>query len=384
MNKYNLVFIGVDVDDKCFSGCVMTKNSNRINEFRSKPNLGALVKKIEKLCYDKNLIKICYEAGYLGYSLQRDLNNKGYHCDIVAPSLTPKQPGSKVKTNRIDAKKLTKYYMNDLLTIVTPPSKEDESARDFLRSRKFVVDEVKRKKLHVQSICRRMGLNYREETHNPKADYWTVAHRKWLDKTINKIRDEYLKFNLTLLLNQLEQLESSLKNYNDKVVNLSEDPKYKLSVHALCCFRGIDTLTALTFIFAMGDISRFSHPKKITSYAGLDLIEYSSGDNEYKYCISKMGNKYLRTGAVEACQLVTRAPRISKRLKEKRKGVHPDLIKIADKCMNRLYKKSMKLMFTRKGHNKIKTACARELLCFVWEVLTKVKNGNFILSSPQI
>src|SRR2546430_4599843 len=47
---------------------------------------------------------ICvYEAGPCGYWLYRYLTKKGYDCWVVAPSLIPKKPGDRAKTDRRDA-----------------------------------------------------------------------------------------------------------------------------------------------------------------------------------------------------------------------------------------------------------------------------------------
>jgi hypothetical protein len=65
------------------------------------------------------IIKVAYEASYTGFTLQRDLADKGIHCDVVAPSSIPRQGGKAIKTDRIDAAQLAQFYASDLLTI--PP-----------------------------------------------------------------------------------------------------------------------------------------------------------------------------------------------------------------------------------------------------------------------
>jgi transposase len=182
-----------------------------------------------------------------------------------------------------------------------------------------------------------------------------------------------LKFNLVTLLNQLNHLRSQVESYNSEIERYSQDPFYRRQVKALCAYRGISTLTAMTFITEIGDVRRFSHPKKLSSYAGLDIAEYSSGGREKKFGITKMGNRRIRTAAVEAVQRVYLKPHISKRLRSLREGVPTQFTDIADRCMNRLYKKSRNLFATGKPRNKVKVACARELLCFVWETLTAVE-----------
>ncbi len=49
-----------------------------------------------------------YEAGPCGYGLYRRLVDKGFDCMVCAPSLIPREPGDRVKTDRRDAIKLVR------------------------------------------------------------------------------------------------------------------------------------------------------------------------------------------------------------------------------------------------------------------------------------
>ena len=77
-------------------------------------------------------LKLCYEASYVGFSLQRDLMGRGYHCEVVAPTSIPRRGGKAVKTDRIDATELAQFYANALLTVVAAPDAEVEQDRDLL------------------------------------------------------------------------------------------------------------------------------------------------------------------------------------------------------------------------------------------------------------
>ena len=74
---------------------------------------GRLIKRLKLLPGE---VRCVYEAGVNGFYLQRMLSGKTVHCDIAAPSLTPRQAGNRVKTNRLDARKLTKLYRSGGLT----------------------------------------------------------------------------------------------------------------------------------------------------------------------------------------------------------------------------------------------------------------------------
>ena len=177
---------------------------------------------------------------------------------------------------------------------------------------------------------------------------------------------------MSLLLNQTETIQQQLDLYNEQIEQIAQQDMYKKKVQALICYRGIATLSAMTLITEIGDIRRFGHPSKLTSYSGMDLIEYSSGGKQKRFGMSKMGNRNIRTTVIESCQNVFSIPRINKELKKRRKGVEMKLIGISDRCMKRLYKKSSRLLLRGKIKNKIKAACARELLGFIWESLNEV------------
>ena len=185
-------------------------------------------------------------------------------------------------------------------------------------------------------------------------------------------RTDTLKMNLLLLLSQVESIEQQLDLYDEQISQIAQQEKYRKKVRTLCCYRGISTLSAMTLIAEIGDIRRFGHPSKLTSYSGMDLTEYSSGGKQKRFGMSKMGNGNIRTTVIESCQNVFNIPKISKQLKQRREGTEMNLIEISDRCMRRLYKKSSRMLHKGKPKNKIKVACARELLGFIWESLLEV------------
>ena len=311
--------------------------------------------------------KICYEATYLGFSLCRDLRKNGVNCDVIASSLIPELSGKRQKTDRIDAQKLVQYFATGLLTIIHVPDEVQESDRDLVRTRKFVNDQLKATKLYVKSLCRRHSINPKEED-QLKSNTWNVVYTQYLRKRMVNL-PKSAQFTLETLLFQIEQLEALVKTYEQKIELLAATDRYKKPVEALKCFRGIKTTTAMTLTTEIGDVDRFNHPSKLVSYAGMDLSEYSSGGKERRYSITKLGNPHIRTALVEAAQFAARPPRLSQDLKKRRANADLKTIAIADRCMLRLHKKGSRLLMRNKPGNKVKMACARELLCFVWETL---------------
>jgi len=309
--KQNIIHIGLDVDDTQYHGAAFNKETGEVIDFKCRPTLKGLLQQLDRMArhFKGHEIKLCYEASYIGYCLQRDLVSNGIHCDIVSPSSIPSPRGKAIKTDRIDAGYLAQFYANDLLTIVQPPDEEQEQDRDLLRSRQKVMQQRNHLRKHLQSVLRRSGLHYKAETGNKS--HWTKHHYCWLERTIDGLPGS-LKVNLELLLRQLKALNEVLSDYSQQIEVLARSPRYQPAVLSLTCYKGIKNIFALTIITEIGDIKRFSHPRKLVSWIGMDIREYSSGGKHNRFGITKHGNRYLRTAIVEANQRGYRTARIGK------------------------------------------------------------------------
>ena len=155
--KQNIIYVGLDVDDTQYHGSALDKNTGEVITFKCRPTLKGLLNQLDKLhkCFPKSTFRLCYEASYIGYTLQRDLVAKDNHCDVVAPTSIPSPRGKQVKTDRIDAAQLVQFYANNLLTLVTIPEPEQEQDRDLIRSRQKLLEQQTELRKHIQALLRR-------------------------------------------------------------------------------------------------------------------------------------------------------------------------------------------------------------------------------------
>ena len=118
MNQ-NTIYVAIDVDDVRYHGSALNPTTGERLDFDCRPTLKGLVGQLEKLrgCFGTVQMKLCYEASHVSFSLQRDLNARGYDCAVVAPLSIQRRPGKSVKTDRIDATELAEFYANGLLTV---------------------------------------------------------------------------------------------------------------------------------------------------------------------------------------------------------------------------------------------------------------------------
>jgi transposase len=107
---------------------------------------------LQRLRSRTNAVTIAYEAGPCGYRLHRYLVAKGVTCQVVAPSLIPRKPGDKVKTDRRDAVTLARLLRSGDLTAVYVPSVEDEAIRDLCRARDAARLTMKNAQLRLKAF----------------------------------------------------------------------------------------------------------------------------------------------------------------------------------------------------------------------------------------
>ena len=80
-------------------------------------------------------LHIVYEAGPCGFVLARHFAALGWHREVVAPSMIPRAPGERIKTDRRDTIKLAKFARAGDLVAVRVPELADEAVRDVVRAR---------------------------------------------------------------------------------------------------------------------------------------------------------------------------------------------------------------------------------------------------------
>jgi len=327
-------------------------------------SLKRLARKLERETAGE--IRCCYEAGVCGFSVQRKLHSYSDRivCELIAPSLIPMKSGDRVKTDRRDALKLAELNRANLLTVIQPPTEEQEAVRDVCRAREDVVEDLRRCRHRLQKFLLRQGRIY-----TPGRTLWSDAHRKWLmgmrfeDTWSQQVFDDYML--------AVEQLEQRLDSFNTRLAGIASHKPYEQPVSWLRCFRGIDTVTAVCIVAELYGFERFGSPRELMSYLGLTPSEYSSGDTSRRGGITKAGNSHVRRLLVEAAHHYRHSPRVGTRLRKRREGQPTKVIAIADKAQHRLCLRYRRLKAGGKPANKAVVAVARELVGFVWAAMQR-------------
>ena len=356
----NIAYVGLDVHQDFIVVAMLAEGSERLLDERKIINDRVkLVKYLKKYRRDYEL-RCCYEASGCGYVAYRWLREEGIECEVIAPSLIPKRAGERIKTDRRDAEKLARLFRAGELVSVNIPTEKEEVIRGLVRCRETLKREVIKSRHYVLKFLQAKGLVYRGGSN------WTGKHWNYLRQLKFEGAEDitYRQY-----INLLEYKLTQLKELDRQIEEIAFTDEYRGKVSRLRCLRGIDTLTAMVLISEINDFNRFSRPGELMSYLGLIPSESSSGNVRRQGRITKAGNVRCRRILIEAAWHYQHKPAMSGIIRKRQIGQPLEIVKHCWQAQQRLHKKFWRIAI-RKERNKAVVAVARELVGFIWAIMT--------------
>jgi transposase len=316
----------------------------------------------ERLRREGRPLAACYEAGVSGYDLHRQITALGAACSVIAPALTPRRPGQRVKTDRRDAAKLVRLFRAGELTAIHVLNEDEEAVRDLVRCRDDLRRDVLRWRHRLLKLLARHGRTYLAGRN------WSLAHWRWIREQRFEVPPLARAFEATLFA--LEQALARQAELDKELEALATSEPYREPVAHLQCFRGIGTLSAIILLAEVVDFQRFHRPRALMAYLGLVPGEYSSGDTHRRGALTKAGNSHARRILVEAAWHYRHRPRLGPALADRSQGQPAEIVGEAWRAQQRLHRRYRHLI----GHGKrppvAVVAVARELVGFLWAAMT--------------
>lgn len=365
--KKGITVVGLDAHKESINVAVLLAEAQRPIEWQVSSERGSVRKMVKKVLAlaPGMTVRICYEAGPCGYALQRWIRELEVECMVVAPSLIPRKPGERIKTDRRDARKLAELLRAGLLTEVHPPSEADEAVRDLCRAREDAHEDLVRSRHRLSKLLLRRGRRW---LGGKRA--WGQGHRLWLRSLHFEHPADQVVIEDYLLA--IEHVEERLRTLDAHIEQASQLPAYAEVVGALRCFRGIDTLTAMTLVAELHDFMRFHSARGLMAFLGLVPSEHSSGGKKQRGEITKAGNGHARRLLIEAAWHYRHRPG-AQSLRARRQGQPAHAIALADKAMRRLHRRFTQMLERGKPRPKVAVAIARELTGFIWAAMRQPK-----------
>jgi len=306
-------------------------------------------------------LRLCYEAGPTGFELQRRLVEAGFESQVVAPSLIPRKPGERIKTDRRDAIKLAACLRAGDLTAVYVPDSETEALRDLERARTAAKNAETSCKHQLGKFLLRHGRRFEDGSN------WTLRHMAWIrtQQFEHEAQRRVLRDYLKALGDATERVEQLTKD----IAELIEVSTLAPLVKALQAMRGVATISSVVIAAEIGDLRRFDSAGAFMSFVGLVPSESSSGKRTQRGSITKTGNKHVRRILIEAAWHYYKPARMSRPLRTRNAIVSDEVRRIAWKAQRRLHRKFQHLVFEKgKAPQVAVVAVARELAGFLWAI----------------
>src|SRR5918996_1578738 len=366
MSQSSTLFIGMDVHkDSIAVAYVAQEHGAEVTYLGSiGTRQGDIDQLVRKMQSKANHLIFIYEAGPCGYWLYRYLMKKGYDCWVVAPSLIPKKPGDRVKTDRRDAMQLARLARSGDPTAVYVPKVEDEAIRDLTRAREDAISDLKDTKLRLKAFLLRHDIRYTGRAN------WSPAHRRWLSEVVCPTPAQQIVFQeyvqtVTDQTARLGRLELELHEQGHTW-------RWSPVVEALQALRGVQCTVAVTTVAELGDLTRFENPRQLMNYLGLTPSEYSSGGRRQQGSMTKTGNTHARRALVEGAWAYRYPAKVSRHLQLRLEKLPKAIQAISWKAQVRLCKRYRQLMAKGKHANQVVVAIARELSAFMWAIAKQV------------
>ena len=361
-----ITYVGLDVHKETIAVALAAADKRgEVREYGTIANTPAALKALaSKLARSGATLYFCYEAGPCGYGIQRQLSAAGHECVVVAPSLIPRRPGERIKTDRRDAANLARLHRAGELTPVWIPDQAHEAVRDLVRARQAAVRALRQARQQLSGFLLRHGHHYNRPA-------WTQMHRRWLaglrfeQPAHHLVFEDYIA-TIEAATARRDRLEASIE---------AALPDWSLApvVRALQALRGMALIAAATLAAELGDITRFENPRQLMAYLGLVPSEHSSGDSRRQGAITKAGNGSARRMLIEAAWSYRFPARISRELLLRQEGLTKPVRDTAWKAQERLCGRYRKLARAGKPPNVVTAAIARELAGFVWAIAKQAK-----------
>jgi len=236
-------------------------------------------------------VAVDYEAGPTGFGLYRALTAAGIRCEVAAPSRLLRPSGDRIKTDSRDAIHLARLLRIDEVSSVAVPTVEQETARDLVRAREDVRNDLMGARHRLSKFLLRHGIVY----YGGRA--WTGRHDAWLRSQRFEVRASRVTFDETY--DAVLTTTARRDRLDAEIEAMAADSEFTPLVRRLSCLRGIATLTGFALAVELGDWHRFTG-QSIGSFVGLVPSEESSGGSRVQGPITKAGNTHARRLLVEA------------------------------------------------------------------------------------
>ena len=286
MNDYSTCTVGIDLGDRSSVACIYTPGVVvGWFEFPMTPE------GVREAFEGKRFAKVAMEAGAQSGWVTRALRQLGYEPIVANPRKLKAISANERKSDRNDALLLAKLATADatLLHPVHHRSEAREVAMSVMHARDALVRERARLISKIRSMCKGVGARLK----SGGAD--AFVHRE-MDVPVALQAATGGIFAVIRALN--EQITGYDKQFEPMIETSFPEARRVRQV------RGVGPVTALAFVLALEDPSRFRDGRTAAAFLGLVPRRDQSGAIDKQLGISKTGNDFVRRLLVQCAHYI--------------------------------------------------------------------------------
>jgi transposase len=296
--KGKKIFIGLEDSKRTWK--ISVRCEGREIHFTSMQAKYAVLHSYLKNNFPECEIALIYEAGFKGFNLYDQLTLDNIKCIVTPPNKVTQEKCNKVKTDKVDARRLATVLENGDYTECFVPDKELREDRQFHRLLVIVQGEITETKNRIRKLFDVHGY---AEVFPPGA--WNEAQYKTARDTE---MSESLKEIFEYLFEALDGFKATRKRLLRKIVEIGKKERYAASVKIIDSVAGVGKMTAIRLVLEWGDniAERFTSGKSLACFAGLTQSEYSTGDTVRRGKITRQGRGFIRAWLIQCAWMSLR------------------------------------------------------------------------------
>jgi transposase len=247
---------------------------------------------------------------------------------IINPSQFSVISKSIKKTDKHDAKMIAEFLSKDMIPQIKLKDKITSQINSIANTRDKLVKLRTTLKNKIHGLLNTYGIVLTKKQLSSKGALRSILNYKV---------DPIVKFELEVIINQIEQLNKGIKKLEKELEDRGKDMDGYESITSI---KGIGKKSGTILLSIIGDINNFESEKKLASYFGIVPRVNQSSDKERQGHITKRGSRLGRTTLVQCTLVAIRySPHLNKfynKIKFK-KGSGKAIIATAKKLLGIIY-----------------------------------------------
>jgi transposase len=284
------IFSGLDVDKK--SMAVTFSDHGTMRKSLKLPYSAHQLLNYTRKHFPGQRVAFVYEAGPTGFGLHDELTAANHACMVVSPSMVPTAPGNRVKTNRLDSKKLSEGLRGGQLRGIHVPSESYRQLRHLVQLRDTEVAQLTATKCRIKSLLLYEGIPF------------PGANGKWSAQALRELEalpcNPAVRFKLDRLIDALQFHFQGAAVVQKEIRRFCQsDPELKQCLSFLTSLPGVGSITATHALARLGDWRQIKNVRSIAGFLGLVSSEHSTGDDQNRGPITRQGDSRLRNKLIQ-------------------------------------------------------------------------------------